>query len=148
MKKLLLLSLLFTIGCQEQLPPPKGTFEPEFIEYITEFENYYKVKVNVSIQFTDDISGNTVGVCHIFTNNNPSNWIEIDKSYWEGLDYYGKQQLIYHELGHCVFGYGHDESFVNIDGYEIPKSIMHPYCFGFSWYYEEYLSYYLEELRP
>lgn len=148
MKYLSILIVLIIGGCGKKLPQPKGYIDPEFIEIVRHFEATYNVKVYVSLEFAESLEDSSVGVCHSFQTNSPSNWIEIKKGYWDNINYYAKEQLIFHELGHCVFGYGHDESYIEKDGYSIPKSIMYPVCFGHNWYYEYYNNYYLQELRP
>lgn len=147
MSKVVFILLVILVGCGKTYPPPKQTIETELIDFVQKFEQRYNIKVNASIQFVDELPSPSVGVCHSYYANSPSNYIEIDKSYWDTLDYYGKEQLIYHELGHCVFDYGHDESVIIVEGYTIPKSIMYPICFGHIWFYEQYNEYYLQELN-
>jgi hypothetical protein len=47
----------------------------------------------------------------------------VNERYWHKMDYYGKEALVFHEMGHCVLGItSHDETIIN----GIPTSIMHP----------------------
>lgn len=87
------------------------------------------------------------GRCHRYSPNDPKNWIEFDEDYWNTLTYYGKEELVFHELGHCVYGLEHDERRGNVGIYsEVPLSIMYPVHFGSMNYYKENTNYYYKEL--
>lgn len=148
MKYIIYLYILILIGCGQD-PYSEGikTNNPIFNEHIEYFKYLYRVDVNVPIILTDITDGHSVGICHAYTPNNHHNWIEIDSKYWLKLSYYGKQQLIFHELGHCVLGLNHDNTLMVVNNYTIPRSIMYPYHFGEMWYYKYYLNYYYQELR-
>lgn len=53
--------------------------------------------------------------------------ILINASYWNELDEFQRELLVYHELGHCVLRLSHDESIATIAGESVPASIMHPH---------------------
>lgn len=143
MKKILLLISLILGACA-----PKYNYyamDPTFIEYSDRFQNTFNVENRVPIIFAEQ-KGNVIGSCHRYIPNSPANWIEIDPTYWGELDDLGKEELIYHELGHCVFALDHDDEFIEKDGMWIEKSIMNPYHFGSDWYYETYHQYYIDEM--
>lgn len=47
--------------------------------------------------------------------------IRVDRGFWERSDSASKLALMYHELGHCVCGYGHDKRLLD-DG--CPASVL------------------------
>lgn len=72
--------------------------------YIEEFEATYGVSTrSISIEFVDQIgSGNALyaGYCK-------DGSIVINEAYWKANSNERREALIYHELGHCLFGRGH-----------------------------------------
>lgn len=143
MKKIYLLTFLCLVSCGPKFH--YHSMDPEFLAYSDKFETAFEVDNQVPIIF-GNLNGRTVGVCHQYSPNNPANWIEIDPEYWENLSDYGRESLIFHELGHCVFGLTHDDELVYKDGIWIEKSIMNSFHFGEMWYYETYNQYYIDEL--
>ena len=75
----------------------------------------------------------TVAICRTWGQGHRE--IVIEGPYWEKLSDYGKEELVFHELGHCVFNRGHNED-TRDNG--CPVSIMYPYIFGGSWCYSNY----------
>lgn len=71
--------------------------------------------------------------------------ISILESFWETSTEAEKQQLILHELGHCVLKRDHKDASVVIAGEYIPASIMSEWMLD-DYYYNKFRSYYLEEL--
>lgn len=61
----------------------------------------YLEDYDLSIEFT--ILEDATGTCTL-----PSNVIGIDSLAWKQITEFGKKQLIYHELGHCILGRIHD----------------------------------------
>ena len=57
--------------------------------------------------------------------------ITIDKLYWETLNPSAKEILMYHELGHCVLGRGHN---LTLDDTQAPVSIMYKSLFSYKHY--------------
>lgn len=100
--------------------------DPDLQEYITRFENDGDIKItNLVASFGNPGSNKnpdllTVGVCK--TGIGAPN-IVILKSYWESIDDLQREQLMYHELGHCILDRNHDSRTINGCAF----SIMHPY---------------------
>ena len=101
-------------------------------EYYDRFYEHYHIDpYYVSVGFTDsDIlidnhACSTVAVCKLYSTGYRE--MVIEQSYWDNAGDYGKEELIFHELGHCVFNLGHDES---LRDNNCAASIMNPYLFG------------------
>jgi hypothetical protein len=73
--------------------------------------------------------------------------IEIDPETWQNLSEYGREQLMYHELGHCALGLKHDDTTTMMGEMELPASIMNTYFFGESWFYMNNNEKYKEALK-
>lgn len=93
--------------------------------------------------------------------------IIIDQTFWNENGADAKQQVVFHELGHAMFHYGHDfycvdtanhsspvlcmvrfdESLSVSDYVLIPRSIMYPWAFGEDIFYPSQLEYYLPQLN-
>lgn len=95
---------------------PSRYIEPEFLPYVQRFESETGWHVDVAINLVSLPAG-TLGEC---VNNDA---VLINSMYWDTLTEASKEQLIYHELGHCVARLPHRVGF-NIIG--CPLSIMSP----------------------
>lgn len=146
MKMIIAVISIFTISCGPKYPKNGYETNEAFKPFVSSFEQNMSVKNRVPVVFKN-LEGSNIGLCHRYANNVSANWIEIDEDYWSYLDDMGKEELIYHELGHCVFGLDHDDSEININGNTIEKTIMNSYHFGYRWYYQTYRDYYIDELR-
>lgn len=51
---------------------------------------------------------NVAGVCE--TEESGDRTIRVDNIYWEQEDEWGREFVIFHELGHCVLGLGHTDT--------------------------------------
>jgi len=135
--KLLLLLLFSACGQRLEL---NG-----FDEYVKGFEvesssRGNKVTVtNLIIEFTTKLNQYTYGVCLLRSNDTPR--IQINKNVWFYLSDATREELMFHELGHCVLFRKHEESVNN--GAAI--SIMYPYILN-DIFYSNNRSYYLDEL--
>lgn len=94
--------------------------------------------LQVSFGDTEKYGENVVGECSIKAEGK---FVEIDQEYWGEIDDYEKEELLFHELGHCVLRRAHRE---DKDGYR-PLSIMYPEVIG-SYYMQTYHSDYMKEL--
>jgi len=102
-------------------PNPKNT-DPIFNSYVSSFESLFSVSVNTPIVFGD--VGEYAGVCYKYSSGYSE--IRINENNWEFLTEKQKEQLIFHELGHCVFDREHNDNFDN----GCPESIMRSYMFS------------------
>lgn len=86
----------------------------------------------------------TLGLCY-FGTQTTSPKIKINPNFWERASLSAKEELIFHELGHCILGRDHTSTqVVAADAaITIPVSIMHPYHLGrdiFEGNYNQYIS--------
>lgn len=140
------LILLGLFGCGYK-QTSETYIDPAFSSYIKTFNDKGGPHVAFSIVFATLNVTNELGVCIRYAPNDPKNTIEIDKIYWAVLSELSREQLILHELGHCVLGLNHDSTLITLGAYtNVPKSIMYPYEFGYAPYYNDYRSYYISEL--
>lgn len=104
--------------------------EEEIKEYYDRFQEYYGINpYYVSATFEEELVGDdgnedVVGICKRWKSGKAE--IVLERPYWNGLSDYGREELVFHELGHCVLGRGHNNE--NVDG--CPVSIMNEYTFG------------------
>lgn len=122
----------------------KYTREQTLEPYFKSFEQTYGIGTrSIATQFIK-IEG-AVGQCHIWTDG--SKRIDIDPTYWNSISSLGKENLIFHELGHCAMNLDHNENRIELEDESIPESIMYPYVFGMNWYYKSFRNYYIKELK-
>lgn len=112
---------------------------PELNMYVNRFyrlsktylppKRYIAAKSSLRIEF-GDLPGVNVGLCRrmFFKSKLIRPIITIDRKAWARMPKPMKEQLVFHELGHCALRRLHTETKVPIwDGQEIGLSIMHPY---------------------
>lgn len=139
---LIYLSSLLLIGCDGSRPKVVDT---DILPYIERFEAYYNNTVEYSVTFTDTMDNPAwVGVCYIYETGNRN--VEINRHYWEDASDNEKEELIFHELGHCTLNRDHRSDKIAYKNSSVPISIMYPYVFGHATYYEERKTEYIEEL--
>lgn len=149
-----------TVGCAP-------TFNSESARYVS-VETTFKPYVDRFFQFSKDfggISGTdnlvvvldgsmsppqagqvwTLAVCVRGGGNPPT--IRVNVHFWNNYTHAEREELIFHELGHCVLNRGHyQERTLTKDFQEsIPLSIMNPYHLGKNKYSTNY-QYYIKEL--
>lgn len=143
MRKLLFGLYLLLSGCTD---PIKFTIHEDFKKHVAEFQRLYKVEVTVTIMFADFPQGE-FGLCKNYGTNNRLNIVYIDRLFWISNDYYAQEELLFHELGHCVLGRKHLEGLMVLGEYiNAPKSIMYSIPFGYLPIYVENRDFYLKEL--
>ena len=84
----------------------------------------------------------TVGRCTKV--NTGERYITIDPYYWSQVNENTKEELMYHELGHCVLNLAHNET---KDANNCPISVMFPNTFGYDACFGANKAYYFSELR-
>lgn len=150
-KKLILVYVLLLVGCGSDICKFDLYLVPEEFEaYVQNFTDLAKSNnrrinnKNLIIRFNDSLmKDNILGVC-IYGGRTPI--IEIDESEWYDMSPMRREQLLFHELGHCLLGRDHNiKTMLGIDNIDIPVSIMYPYLFN-TWHYENNYQHYISEL--
>lgn len=130
-----LVCLIASVGCGESLsdmlnmgrrPYTKHRTNPEFVPYVDSFEQQFNVKVNVPI-ISKQIDVNKAGVCYVWSDGYRE--IQINSRHWSYFSEEQKEQLVFHELGHCVFNLDHDDSSLEYKP-NCPNSIMRSFVFN------------------
>ena len=75
----------------------------------------------LTVNFTDSLPSNVLGSCTM-----GFGIVKINRALWKTLNSAHREELIFHELGHCVLDRLHDTTLVG----GIPKSVMYPYHLG------------------
>jgi hypothetical protein len=136
-----MLLLLISCGKQPYIEQHYTSVEPDIEPYFNRFHEKVGINpINISAEF-EVLPKPTVGQC--LTYSNGVRVIQIDPVYWAMANDDQKEILIFHELGHCALGLGHN---ANLDGQGCPVSIMYPNTFGTSWCYIYNKPYYFQEL--
>lgn len=149
-KIIFIFSTLILSACAKE----KGTnIDASFSLYTDRFERLAKSlgrpvdMSNVTISFSDSLgnapSGGTIlGTCMKGGFGVPE--IKINIEWWSTADYYGREQLVFHELGHCVLNRGHNDLPAKDQwGMNKNSSIMNSFHFN---YYKDYYADYIIEL--
>ena len=153
--RLIIVSLL-GISCGKQLndflnmgkaPHKKNVTDVRFSDQVIKFEQEFALRVSVPIIFNKLESGKA-GVCIKWSDGYKE--IQISPERWDEYSDLEQEQLIFHELGHCVFDLEHDDSTYVAAGYVCPTSVMRSYMF--SWYevqqcYAPQRNHYMEDLN-
>jgi len=130
--KLLLIVLISCISsCGNRVGPLNS--DPAFLKYIESFEKDIGVKIRgLTIRFAkleETDKEITLGECYGDT-------VQINVNVWGDLSELEREALMYHEFGHCVLYYDHnDDDVVDPDGNTINASLMNEYAIGGHWYY-------------
>ena len=109
--------------------------------HVKTFEEKCNCKIKIPIYLKKIKSDTAVGICYGFRQFFIFQYIVIDEDYWSTADLYDKESLLFHELGHCVYGLDHDSAQFGslMEGYR-PKSLMYPWTFyQYKYYRDEYL---------
>lgn len=119
--------------------------QPLLESYFKQFEDLTGISTQgISTKFEAQ-QGLTVGSC--VTWDTGEREIQIAYYFWDVASDLEKQNLIFHEAGHCALDLGHDETFIQKDELTIPRSIMYPFLFANYSFYQTYINYYHEELK-
>lgn len=92
-----------------------------------------------------DMSGTILGSCSSRFNHSTlvfDRVVQINYYYWIRLPIADREELIFHELGHCVLNRAHNDT---LDGSGVPVSIMNSTHLGQAKYLAQYSSY-IQEL--
>lgn len=123
---------------------PELKIENKYSPYVKAFESRAAMAgVNIvvndliikSVASFDDKS--TAGVCSKRDDDSSVPLITISQEWWSKLDVYSREEIVFHEMGHCVLNRGHRSDENN----RLALSIMNPSIFGGSGYTANYLHY-------
>jgi hypothetical protein len=140
------LSAVFTLCLLVSCGRPTTTVDPAFTDYVNSFETATSHSVKSGISFGDAGQGNA-GFC-----NFSQQQIQIDQTAWDSFGPDEREELIFHELGHCDFQLTHnlkkiavpEARFNNSDEQE-PESLMYPVVLT-AWLWHEHRAYYVQQL--
>ncbi len=128
-------SITLAMGCAPKEKEHVELFQVDqtFMPYVQNFELVSSeegrdVKItDLIVAFGPTNSITETGVCEIATNETPR--VTINQGIWNTLNNHDRQEVIFHELGHCVLRRRHQDGEVrNHDNSAwIAASIMYPY---------------------
>jgi hypothetical protein len=132
-----LLILMFLSGCAQ----PSISIDPKVVPYFDRFEaNIGASTFGINADMAD-LPAPLVGECVFLLDG--TKVIHFDRTFWNQATDNQREELTFHELGHCVLGLGH---IFTIRPYIGPTSIMIPYEFGNWPIYTTDRAYYYKEL--
>lgn len=136
-------------GCAKPPQIKVVRIDSELQEYATRFEqassvyaNHPIVIDNLVMVFDDALTkSGEIGFCE----QNPDQpLVHISRAYWNLVSDRDREELVFHELGHCVLWLQHDNASV-IDAInpsqQVPASIMKVYHFDGGFYYQNRVEY-------
>lgn len=153
MNKLIIISLMsiLSIGCAPSFqtePQRTMSIEPELLQYVESFQADSNrlgrpMSINDLVVQFDTLPDRVIANC---TRGYGTPIIRFSITYYnyyksQGLDH-DIEQVMYHELGHCILGLNHNDT-TGVNNW--PQSIMNTYHFSGSLYYN-YKNDYLMQL--
>lgn len=154
------MALAVGAGCAKKTERSGLVFQdPKLIPYLVKFESMAQQRgvsvdtsgVTVSLSEKLDTQA-MIGRCISEASTGRGISITILKSFWDSaIDDISREEIIFHELGHCTLGRTHDASVVAISSINgsfesFPRSIMNPVNLGITYYNNTSRNYYLGEL--
>ena len=88
----------------------QGNFSPYIEEFIQNLHRFDKDNLitdvkNLEVLFADDLEVGVIGACYFLMNR-----VEISRQYWMQAPIHERDELIQHELGHCILGLDHSKA--------------------------------------
>lgn len=136
----LLKFLCFALSLSGCGPVQTGTVDPDLAPYVTRFEQLWGYKVTFAVEQAV-IDPKYGGICYDMATATPV--VAINSIYWYTLTDDEKEELMFHELGHCALKRQHRED-LNSDG--SPVSVMYHQMFGNLVQYHSNRNAYIKEL--
>ena len=112
---------LYGCGQYPDIEQAPVVVDEELLVYAQRFEEEIGVSTSGISIFFEELEGDTVGLCTI---SSLKREIRVDPTFWAEIEDHVKEELLYHELGHCAMYLDHDETMS--DNY-CPLSVMYPY---------------------
>lgn len=157
MGKIIILTILLT-GCanpHKDVLSIAAPFQPIYERFLVDakMQGHELVVTDLIIQFGDlggvERNGDSLnGDCHTETDSTPTITITNDPYaffHWFTASAADQENLLYHELGHCLLVRSHNPNSIEMNGVSIPVSIMTPDLIN-SLVYTQNRSYYVSEL--
>lgn len=119
--------------------------EKQFLPYIKAFEKECNIKVDLHLRFAEPksdiiISDKRIGYCWLIGYK----FIHINIEWWVRMPLESRrEELIFHELGHCMFYRLHDDS---VDSSGVEKSVMSTLMFKDKYQFKYNRKKYIKEL--
>lgn len=130
------------VGCGPSRVMSGINVDPDLQPYFERFTLTIGVPTDgISASF-GNLTAPMVGECILGSDG--SRAIEIDSAHWAQASDDDREQVLFHELGHCAMHLGHVTA-TSLDG--CPVSIMYPYEFGNTPCYANNKAYYYQELE-
>ncbi len=127
---------LALVGCG-----PTYHITEEARPYAERWESIYGTEVRVDVIMAD-LGPYSVADCE----SGQASLVRLDIENWKTSTDFEKEEIVFHEFGHCLMGLGHDSTMIVRNGMTIPRSIMHPNMIGEARYAPN-VEYYREELK-
>lgn len=96
---------------------------PSAAEHVQHFSTIAKTEINdLEIHLSKKISSLVIGLCVKETKINKHFWytevistpkIYLNAHYWNNSIHIDKEEIVFHELGHCLLNLGHSEGIMN-----------------------------------
>ncbi len=126
-ERLAILIFALGLGACGHRPPH---IDEQLWVYASRFEQDLGIPVNVGMSFVPQ-APMILGTCWMYPGDPMANYIEIDPAWWDVISESEREELVFHELGHCVLLQEHlTGTIMDRDGRWIPLSIMHMFGFG------------------
>lgn len=123
-----------------------GTNCAEAKKYISKFEREFGVKIEYAVLLDDFDTSAAVCMSWPFGRRE----VKINRRYWNTINDAQREELLYHEFGHCSFGLTHNSQYMHFDDMGLaPYSIMHPTAFSIaeSEIYVIYREHYIDQMK-
>lgn len=141
--KLVVALLLSTTACapeHQQVVSVPVPFQQIYADFLNDsvMAGHFQNIDDLIIQFSSDLPGEWAGDCVNQGGLFGTPTININAEYWTQISNDQREELVYHEMGHCVLDRGHTSA--RWEGQ--PDSIMNPQVFPtglFSQYREHYV---------
>jgi hypothetical protein len=123
-----------------------------FQQYVSAFEQAASQEQGTALVINDLVvsfgstpSLNETGVCEWAENETPR--ITVNERIWNTLDDYDREEVLFHELGHCVLRRVHQDGEMPAYGgaMRVPVSVMNPYRIRGT-IYRDNIAHYQDEL--